>query len=513
MRPSLIKPFLFGLLATSMLLGIYFGIVTIISGWKFTLQQFDQYWYFVVSLALGFGIQIGLYTYLKRLQRASRGVVAVSGTTTTVAMLSCCSHYVANLIPILGIAGALTIIGQYQIEFFWFGIIANLLGIIYMLGKIKKVGAIALPILFLLFFFASPLHAAEELGEFRRVTPDYPPDTFAKAEIIRILNDTDADYLPASSLVQEIRIRILNSEEKGKEVTAQNSILSNTPDGFKLKEGDRIVVLKNVGPNGARYYATDLYRIPPLLIILALFIALVIYFGRLKGFMSVVGLAFSIFVIAKFIVPNILAGKDPFIISLTGALLIVTVAIYLAHGFTRRTTIAYVSTLVTLGIATILSALFVSVGKLLGTGSETALYLQLGADAVNLRGLLLGGIIIGTLGVLDDITTAQSAVVDELKKANPAFDLKDLYHRGLSVGKEHIAALVNTLALAYAGAALPLFLLFSLNTTFPLWVTINGQDIAEEVIRTLVGSMALILAVPITTFFAAVYFSRTKRRS
>lgn len=164
MRPSLIKSFISGLLAALILLGIYFSIVTLVSGWKFTLRQFDQYWYFVVSLAIGFGIQIGLYTYLKTLQKASRGVVAVSGTTTTVAMLSCCSHYVANLIPILGIAGTLTLIGQYQIEFFWFGIVANLLGIAYMFGKIKKMGAAALSVIFLL-FFTSPLHAAEELGE------------------------------------------------------------------------------------------------------------------------------------------------------------------------------------------------------------------------------------------------------------------------------------------------------------------------------------------------------------
>ena len=132
------KPFLFGLLATSILFGVYFTVVTLVSGWKFTLQQFDQYWYFVVTLALGFGIQIGLYTYLTALQKIGRGVVAVSGTTTTVAMLSCCSHYVANLIPILGIAGALTIIGQYQIEFFWFGIVANLAGISYLISRVKK---------------------------------------------------------------------------------------------------------------------------------------------------------------------------------------------------------------------------------------------------------------------------------------------------------------------------------------------------------------------------------------
>ncbi len=136
MNLRFIKPILAGTIAALILLGIYFSIVTFVSGWKFTLRQFDQYWYFVVTLALGFGIQIGLYTYLKALQKASRGVVAVSGTTTTIAMLSCCSHYLANIIPILGIAGALTIVGQYQIELFWVGLAANLLGIMYMLKKI-----------------------------------------------------------------------------------------------------------------------------------------------------------------------------------------------------------------------------------------------------------------------------------------------------------------------------------------------------------------------------------------
>lgn len=126
----------FGVLATLLLLGVYFSIVTFVSGWKFILQQFEQYWYFVVTLAVGFGVQVGLFTYLRSLQQNARGVIAVSGTTTTVAMLSCCSHYVANLVPILGVAGAITLIGQYQIELFWFGIAANVLGIAYMSWKI-----------------------------------------------------------------------------------------------------------------------------------------------------------------------------------------------------------------------------------------------------------------------------------------------------------------------------------------------------------------------------------------
>lgn len=195
--------------------------------------------------------------------------------------------------------------------------------------------------------------------------------------------------------------------------------------------------------------------------------------------------------------------------SMIGALVIALFSIYLAHGLNRRTTIALISTLLTLGIASGLAILFVKAGKLFGLGSEEAFYIQqLGSLAdLNLQGLLLGGIILGALGVLDDITTAQTAAVYEIKRANSALTVRELYNRGISVGREHISSLVNTLFLAYAGASLPLFLFFTVGgSTQPLWVTLNSEFIAEEVVRTLVGSIALMLAVPITTFLAANYF-------
>jgi len=153
--------------------------------------------------------------------------------------------------------------------------------------------------------------------------------------------------------------------------------------------------------------------------------------------------------------------------------------------------------------------IFVEGSQLLGLGSEEAMFLQLDPSlTLNLQGLLLSGIIIGTLGVLDDVTASQAAVVDEISKANESLGFKELYKRGLSVGHEHIAALVNTLFLAYAGAALPLFLLFYINKTQPLWVILNGELIAEEIVRTMVGSSALVLAVPITTALAAYFIPK-----
>jgi uncharacterized membrane protein len=217
-------------------------------------------------------------------------------------------------------------------------------------------------------------------------------------------------------------------------------------------------------------------------------------------------------VLAFYIVPQLLAGGNPLAVILIGALCMATFSLYLAHGFTRRTTVAVVSTLITICIALLLSVVFVAATKLLGMGSEEALYLQSApGTSINLKGLLLGGIIVGALGVLDDITTAQAAAVDEIAKANPILSTQELFRRGLSVGGEHITSLVNTLVLAYAGTSFPALLLFTLYER-PLWVVMNTEVITEEIVRTLVGSIALMCAVPITTLLAA-YFLRGSHRN
>ncbi len=340
----------------------------------------------------------------------------------------------------------------------------------------------------------------------------YPPQDFFAATVEEITQQGEDDSSGVKQKFQIVKLKIVSGKESGKTITLKQGGDVVVDENQFVKVGEKVVVAKTSGGGdngGSGYYIADKYRLPPMFFAIVLFLALVIYFGRFKGFMSMLGLVFSIFILMKFVIPMILAGHSPLIITLVGSCMIAVVSIFLAHGFNKRTVISVLSTLVTLTIAIGLAVLFVEITRLFGTGSEEASYLKLDpATNVNLKGLLLGGIIIGTLGVLDDITTAQVAVVDELRGANASFGRKELYRRGITVGREHIASLVNTLVLAYAGASLPLFLMFTLNSAQPFWVTFNSEFIAEELIRTLVGSIALILGVPISTWFAAKYLSR-----
>jgi uncharacterized membrane protein len=340
----------------------------------------------------------------------------------------------------------------------------------------------------------------------------YPavPDFFYRGRVVEIIRERDEDAIVRHQFVQVVRVRI---GPGAKTVEAEFTDVS-ADRARRLSPGDLVVVAGSMEGGGTAYYVTDRYRLPVLSIAVAIFFALAILFGRRRGTAAIVGLGITALVLTRFVVPAIVQGSNPLAVSLLGALIIALTSIYLAHGLSLRTSIAVGSTLVTLVIAWGMAIVFVASGKLFGLGSEEAVYLQLAPlEQLNLQGLLLGGIILGALGVLDDITTAQSAAVDELRKANPALGARELYRRGLSVGTEHITSLVNTLFLAYAGASLPLFILFTIYNDMPLWVTLNSEFIAEEVIRTVVGSVALILAVPITTAAAAAIFSRRAKAS
>jgi len=333
---------------------------------------------------------------------------------------------------------------------------------------------------------------------------DFTPasDSYVRAKVLSV------DLGNIEDNVQYVHIQILDGTDKEKTIIYEHTTMNGRED-MQLHEGETIIMQRLQKANGeVVFHMNEKYRLRSLWILTILFFVLGIILGGKTGFTSIIGLAASIGVLLFFVIPRIIAGDNPLVISVIGAVCIAFSALYLAHGFNRRTSIALLSTVITLVLSAILAVFFVWFGKLYGLGSEEAMFLQFGSlQHLNLRGLLLGGIIIGALGVLDDITTAQTAAIDELSKANATLGFKELYASGTSIGREHIASLINTLALAYAGASLPLLLLFSLNTEMPWWVTINSAFIAEEIVRTLVGSCTLLLAVPISTWIAAKSFA------
>ena len=299
-----------------------------------------------------------------------------------------------------------------------------------------------------------------------------------------------------------IEVKIISGAEKGRQVKAQYE------EGIagKLQVGDKVVI-NNPNSQG-NYYVVDPYRLNYLLFFILLFFAVAIYFGHKRGIYSILGLVISVLIIFYYLIPQIIAGGRPLIVSLIAALLISVISLFVAHGFSKRTTIAFVSTIISLAIAVFTDLVMVYVSKLTGTSSEEALYLRFGNSPVDFQGILLGGILIGVLGILDDITTAQTAAVEEIHQANQTLSFADLYRRGLSVGREHIVSLINTLVLAYVGVFLPMILLLVSSKGGSLWVVMNSGLMAEEIVRTLVGSLVLVIAVPLTTFLAAYYYSK-----
>jgi uncharacterized membrane protein len=279
----------------------------------------------------------------------------------------------------------------------------------------------------------------------------------------------------------------------------------------KVNLGQSVVISKLQTPNGERYQIIDTYRLPWTAAAIGAFFLLVILLSRLKGVGAISGMIISIGIIVLYIVPQILSGQDPLLVGILGSIFIMLSTMYIAHGFSSKTTIALISTGLCLVVTGILSVVAVDVTRLTGLGSDDAVSLLLGpTQNLNYKGLLLTGIIIGALGVLDDITTSLTASIFEIQKTNPNISFSKLVYSALEIGKEHIASLVNTLVLAYAGASLPIFLIIILNpNNTPLWVILNSELLIEEVIRTVIGSMGLVIAVPITTYLASWYVVST----
>ena len=339
-------------------------------------------------------------------------------------------------------------------------------------------------------------------------------ESFYRAEIIAIdgpLSDSIVD-VNVQSPDQTLQLRLLEGPDEGAALQVPYGAPPGVGEPAFLEVGDRVVVVKTTYDGESSYRFFERYRLNSLWILLAIFVVVTVAVSGRKGISSLLGLAFTLLVLVLWVVPKIVAGANPVLVSFIGAVVIASCSLFIAHGFHRRTLLSVVSTLMTLVLAFAFAFFAVSLSHLFGLGSDAAVDITMSnLSTIDLRGLLLGAIVIGVLGVLDDVTTTQTATVEELHKADPRFGFVELYRRASEVGKEHIVSLVNTLVIAYAGASFPIFL-FIVTATQPLWVILNNEFMAEEIVRSLVGSTTLIFAVPISTALAAWIYGKGKGR-
>lgn len=339
--------------------------------------------------------------------------------------------------------------------------------------------------------------------------------TVFKAEVVKIIQEQIITREDGSNAKQQdLLLRGISKEWKDKEFE-YNGISDIDVTGANLyKVGDKVFVnyVKNVD-GGEDYYITDYVRSNALFWLVFLFVAIIISVGRLKGVKSLITLALSFLIIGKFIVPQIMSGGNPLFITIVGALLILAINIYFTEGINKKSHLAVLSVFISLIITFILSWIFTAWTRITGMAQEEAMFLVGSSNiAIDFKGLLLAGIIIGTLGVLDDVIIGQIESVNQIQEANPSFTKKQLFKAAYKVGNAHLGAIVNTLFLTYAGASLPLLLLFYINPTgnISFEQILNNEMMSTEIIRTIVGSIGVALAMPIATVLAAKTFSGNK---
>jgi uncharacterized membrane protein len=367
---------------------------------------------------------------------------------------------------------------------------------------------IFLSILLFSLFVAFVVHAQSNASAFTE-------ETF-EAKISNVLDEKHIIREDGTkSTLQKLELEGLNGNWKGKEIIF-DGIGRDTDTKSIYKEGDRVSVsYSKDSDDNEIFYINDYIRQGQLYFLIAIFLIVILLIGRWQGVRAILGLIFSFFIIIKFIIPKILAGGDPLVTSLIYSFIIILVATYLVYGLNKKSSVSILGMFASLIITGILAIIFTKLCHLTGFAQEETIYIvNLTRGAINLQGLLLAGFIIGSLGVLDDLTISQVSTIQELHKLNPELSKWEIYKRAMRVGIDHISSMVNTLFLAYAGAALPLLLLFTFKQepflTFEQ--VINHEIIATEIVRTLVGSIGLALAVPITTFLAAHFYCRLKTK-
>lgn len=331
-------------------------------------------------------------------------------------------------------------------------------------------------------------------------------DQYLEARVIDVLKEEKVEVDGVLTTQQDLKLRIIKGEKAGQEIFYYGVGNFDVLGKNIYRANDKVLAIASIDEKGeAAYYVTDYIRNDAIVSLVTIFIVCILAVGLWRGARSLVSLLVTFIVVIQFIIPEILGGSDPLLITFAGSMAILLAIIYLSEGFNKDSNTAIISILGSLLITIGLSWFFVAAARLTGfSGEEMSTLVTYGYDSLNFRGLLLAGIIIGSLGVLDDVVLAQIAAVKEIHRANPDQAKKDIFKSAYKIGVTHINSMTNTLFLAYAGASLPLIALivsgqsaFSTSTQI-----INNEEIATEIIRTLTGSIGLISSVPIATALA-----------
>ena len=326
--------------------------------------------------------------------------------------------------------------------------------------------------------------------------------TTVKAEVVSILEEGTVSMGEKVQMYQVLQVRLLDGEQAGQLFELEYGKYQLLSDNYRLGVGDRVMVNLEQMPDGSySIYFIDHVRTNVLLILVLIFIFIGVAMSGWKGVNSMISMALSLLVMFAYIIPQIIEGSDPVLVSLVGALIFLSISQYLIFGWTLKTHIALAGILFAVVITALLSVLFINWAHLNGAGDESAMYLiQLG-NGIDIKKLLIAGVIIGTLGVMDDLVIGQTSAVIELYRADPAMPFAQRFKSAMQIGQDHVSATVNTLIFAYLGATLSMIVLYTISNV-DLSVLVNINYVAEEIVRSLVGSIGLFLSVPFTTLIA-----------
>lgn len=375
----------------------------------------------------------------------------------------------------------------------------------------KSEKSIILPLILILilsvlvFFMVSPGIKLHNQQPDQELYIGYESNTVS-AKVINMIEEGITDLGGTRQNYQIFDVEILEGDFKGAVLTVDYGLRQILGNDEKIRNGDLILVTVGQRPDTGelRAFFTDFVRSRPILYLFLLFVLFSVLISGWKGIRSLLGIGFSLLIIVFYILPQILSGNDPVWVSITGAFVFLAISQFLVYGWNLKTHSAVIGIFISLILTGLLSSFFVDFTRLTGYGDENALFLsQMSSQPINIKGLLLAGMLIGALGVLDDLVISQASAVFELFAANSSLSFSFLFKRAMNIGRDHAAATVNTLVLAYAGASLPMLLLFTISNQNPAML-INISFIAEEIVRTLVGSIGLFISIPITTALAAL---------